>query len=278
LDEMTRYLTAVFKVMYAAEPGTEAKMGCDAETLAMVTSEEAFSEADLNHDGKLSFVEFKQWYSTDGTAAGIKDAEDTATGSLSLDDIRRITRLAEYSSSELFEVFAAATDSQGYISREAFVDCFAALVEGAGGPLSIDDEDLLQIMYGHLYELFDTDDNGVVDFTEVTTGLTVVCGGSMDEKAKAAFDLYDYNHDGVISLDEMTRYLTSVFKVMYKVDSSLEESMGKSADDLAEETAIDCFESADLDHDGKLTFKEFKQWYSSEDSQDFRDASEWQAA
>ena len=40
-------------------------MGVSAEELAMVTGEQAFADADLNHDGKLSFDEFQQWYAAE---------------------------------------------------------------------------------------------------------------------------------------------------------------------------------------------------------------------
>ena len=63
LDEMTRYLTAIFKVVYHAEPGTAEQMACSPEELAMATAEDAFEEADLNNDGQLTFEEFQKWSS-----------------------------------------------------------------------------------------------------------------------------------------------------------------------------------------------------------------------
>ena len=56
---MTRYLASVFKVMYETQPGTAEQMGVSAEDLATVTAEQAFEDADLNHDGRLSFEEFQ---------------------------------------------------------------------------------------------------------------------------------------------------------------------------------------------------------------------------
>ena len=82
-----------------------------------------------------------------------------------------------------------------------------------------------------------------------------------DEKARAAFNLYDYNGDGVISLEEMTRYLTSVFRVMYETQPGTAERMGVSAEELAAVTAQQAFEDADLNDDGMLTFEEFQAWY-----------------
>ena len=97
-----------------------------------------------------------------------------------------------------------------------------------------------------------------VDFSELASGLSVLCGGSRDQKAEAAFALYDYNGDGFISLEEMTRYLTSVFKVMYETQPGTAERMGVSAEELAAVTAEQAFVDADLNHDGRLSFDEFQ--------------------
>ena len=108
-----------------------------------------------------------------------------------------------------------------------------------------------------MFDLFDMDGNGVVDFSELASGLSVLCGGSRDDKAKAAFSLFDYNGDGYISLEEMTRYLASVFKVMYETQP-VRLSKWVSAEDLATVTAEQAFEDADLNHDGRLSFEEFQ--------------------
>ena len=114
-----------------------------------------------------------------------------------------------------------------------------------------------------LFDVFDQDGNDAVDFSELASGLSVLCGGSRDEKAEAAFALYDYNGDGYISLEEMTRYLTSVFKVMYETQPGTRERMGVEASELAEVTAEQAFKDADLNHDGRLSFEEFRKWYAA---------------
>ena len=77
-------------------------------------------------------------------------------------------------------------------------------------------------------------------------------------QSKAAFSLFDYNGDGYISLEEMTRYLASVFKVMYETQPGTAEQMGVSAEDLATVTAEQAFEDADLNHDGAYHLKNSK--------------------
>ena len=58
LDEMTRYLTAIYKVVYYTEPGTAEQMACSPEELAMATAEDAIEEAGVNDDGQMTFEEF----------------------------------------------------------------------------------------------------------------------------------------------------------------------------------------------------------------------------
>ena len=105
-----------------------------------------------------------------------------------------------------------------------------------------------------------------MDFSELASGLTCLCGGDDQDKVRAAFSLYDVNGDGFISLKEMTQYLHSVFKVMYATNEGMQKSIGASAEQLATATAQEAFASADLNHDGRLSYDEFKRWYLSDKS------------
>merc|ERR1712118_517721 len=82
-----------------------------------------------------------------------------------------------------------------------------------------------------VFDLFDRDDNGVVDMIELICGISLLCQGSEEDKIHAVFDIFDENGDGFISMDEMFKFLTSGFK------------------------------GADLNHDGRLSITEFKEWF-----------------
>ena len=113
LDEMTTYLGSVFKVLYATEPGTEEQMGVSSEELARVTAEQAFVEADLNQDGRISLEEFKLWYAQPGGAAGfVKQggrAEEVPSW-LTLAEARRLTNLQHLPVPDVCELFINASD------------------------------------------------------------------------------------------------------------------------------------------------------------------------
>ena len=59
-----------------------------------------------------------------------------------------------------------------------------------------------------------------------------------------------------------TRYFEAVFSVIYANHPGMQHSMGIDATELAEATALQCFQEADSNNDGKLSFPEFQAWYS----------------
>lgn len=53
----------------------------------------------------------------------------------------------------------------------------------------------------------------MLDFDEVVAGLSVLCAGAGPDKARAVFDLFDYDGDGAVTEAEVARYMTAVFRV-----------------------------------------------------------------
>ena len=60
-------------------------IGVEASELAEVTAEQAFKDADLNHDGRLSFEEFQRWYNN-----GNEPVYESESSDDSLSDEERI--------------------------------------------------------------------------------------------------------------------------------------------------------------------------------------------
>merc|ERR1712118_580159 len=96
-----------------------------------------------------------------------------------------------------------------------------------------------------VFDLFDRDDNGVVDNMELICGISLLCQCTEEDKIHAVFDIFDENGDGFISMDEMFKFLTSVFKVVLTPQvMGVMQSMGvevESAEDLASVTSLECF-------------------------------------
>ena len=193
-EEMRTYLTSVFRVLYETQPDIRDRIGVGPEELGNATAEQAFADADLNHDGKISYAEFQKWY-----VAGGSKVDEMVPDDISLELVRELTNLHEYDVMEVFDMFAAHADDDGLISRRAFYSCFQQLVEQTGDPQHHKAEKL-SVLLGRLFAIFDQDGSGSIDFAELASGMSVLCGGSREAKVKAAFALYDVNGDGFISV------------------------------------------------------------------------------
>jgi len=119
-----------------------------------------------------------------------------------------------------------------------------------------------------IFDVFDQNHDGRVDFPEFVAGLSLLCRASTDtDRVKATFALFDIDGDGVISLDEMERYLVTFFQIYFALEPERKKRFGTaSAKDVGMATAQHCFQLADQDDDGRITFEEFKIWYASDDA------------
>ena len=151
---------------------------------------------------------------------------------------------------------------QWHHGPEAFEECFQDLAATREDSISSKEgKARLWSLLDGLYKVLDAVGDGVVDSAKLASSLSVLCGGTSGEKARAVFALDNRDGDGVISLEEMVRYLASVFKIMYHAEPEMAYQMGVSAKDLAAATADQAFEEADLKDDGNQTFEEFQKWY-----------------
>ena len=187
-----------------------------------MTAEQAFVDADLNHDGRLSFEEFQKWYSNTNGQEADKDqetetGEDTqvSEGTPTLQEVRDLLRLGSFSVEDVFSQFADASEDDGSLDYDSFVAVFKRFVLSRQH-ISSEDEDFAFLLVDRIFNIF-ADTKRRVDFCDLASGLSIVCGGSSGDRVAAAFALYDFNGDGYISLDEMTRFLTCVFKVLFEV-------------------------------------------------------------
>ena len=82
---------------------------------------------------------------------------------------------------------------------------------------------------------------------------------SPEKKIFESFRLFDGNGDGVISKSEMHKYFLSVFLVQRERDPQT-FVVDETPFALAKATADHAFDSADADHNGVLSFEEFRAW------------------
>jgi len=178
-----------------------------------------------------------------------------------LREVKKACQLKEVHVKVAADVFkAAAVD--GKFTRDQFFAAHSKLLDSEGVSHPSD------AVKNAVFDLFDRDDNGIVDMMEIVCGISLLCKGGDEEKVEAVFVCFDATGDGFITQEEMVLFLTTVFQVI--CTPAVMEAVNAtgvvvdSTADMAAATAAECFEQADVNHDGKLSLDEFKKWFYGE--------------
>jgi len=103
-----------------------------------------------------------------------------------------------------------------------------------------------------LFSVYDTNNDGMIDFREFICGIGLMSRGTMDEKLRVAFRTYDLDNNGYISRWEMQSVVTAIYKTIAPLKD-------KKGDNLSGAAAMAIFRSMDKDRDDKVSFDEFKE-------------------
>lgn len=107
-------------------------------------------------------------------------------------------------------------------------------------------------LYAHyVFNTLDQDNSGIVSFEEFVQGLSVLSRGSLEEKLRWTFSLYDINGDGFITREEMTDIVTAIYELMGRLPDTLPD------EDRIKSKVEGLFNKMDVNRDGVVTLDEF---------------------
>ena len=154
-------------------------------------------------------------------------------------DIRELTKSTQFTTDEIKEWYRGFKQDFpcGYLTKDDFTDIYGAFFPGGSATVFVD----------NTFRAFDRNNNGKVDFREFLTGLSKSSQGSFEDKMKWVFQLYDTDHNGLISKNEMFTILKSIHQIYREKDSEV----------IAHQHVERLYNSWDRNADGELSFNEF---------------------
>ena len=104
------------------------------------------------------------------------------------------------------------------------------------------EKDALDILVERLFQLLDTDENGLIDALEAQVTLAAVSSMSIEEKAEFMFNCFDFDESGRISLDETCLLFRQALSGCAKCSGSMpphEEAVGNIAAEIFRKCRMD---------------------------------------
>eukprot|EP01113_Clastostelium_recurvatum_P036096 TRINITY_DN5101_c0_g1_i4.p1 TRINITY_DN5101_c0_g1~~TRINITY_DN5101_c0_g1_i4.p1 ORF type:complete len:665 (+),score=142.60 TRINITY_DN5101_c0_g1_i4:257-2251(+) len=162
-------------------------------------------------------------------------------------ELLRLQKFTKFSMSDLEKLekkFEAAlsskgTDEYGGLTAELFQQIVSQEMDSNDAAFA-----------DYIFQIFDESGDGYVDFKEFCMGLSVYLNADVDDKLHFCFRLFDTNRDGKISLSEFTEVLRTHYSSIL-----FEDLVIPSPEDFA----LEAF-NFDADHNGYLTYDEFKKF------------------
>jgi len=123
----------------------------------------------------------------------------------------------------------------------------------------------------YVFNVFDADKSGSIDFKEFICALSVTSRGKMEDKLDWAFQLYDIDGDGKISYDEMLAIVEAIYKMVRRIEEEELWTKANTAtqvgsmvklpedEDTPEKRVRKIFRMMDKDENGSLDMAEFKE-------------------
>ena len=103
-----------------------------------------------------------------------------------------------------------------------------------------------------IFDRFDDDKSGLLDFRELTICISIMCKGDFDEKLKVCFDAYDQDKSGFLQPNEMEALIESLIKPYKQEAGDSPTDAGLNIEEIKQSMRMICERNGDI-----LCFRDF---------------------
>ncbi|XP_068678322.1 trafficking protein particle complex subunit 12-like isoform X2 [Montipora foliosa] len=118
-----------------------------------------------------------------------------------------------------------------------------------------------------LFHAFDRNESGTIDLEEFIGGIALCLHGTVKDKCRLLFQIFNLSDDGGVCRDELTAVLLSSLEsaqtILNNVEGGEQPEESSGTDKLIETVTrivSDAFETCNVSKTGKLSAKEFEKW------------------
>lgn len=159
---------------------------------------------------------------------------------VALEDLCRETKFSKQEIRVMYRGFKTECP-EGVVHEDCFKDIYAKFFPHGNSSL-----------YAHyVFKAFDVNCNGAISFRDLLVTLSTLLRGSVYERLRWTFKLYDLNGDGRISRSELGEVVHAIHELMGRKPHQIED------DRKAREQIDRAFRKLDLNQDGIITVEEF---------------------
>jgi Ca2+-binding EF-hand superfamily protein len=294
--DMVTYMRSVFTLLFQISPDLGAAAGCEPEDLAVRTTSHAFQSMGLKSKELMSFAQYKVWYVNEdieqaGSCNKISEAqiadpssdessegeeryeEEDESGDGGGDDedvdifaVQELLALHESKATDVVSSFIMFADEYGRLARPKYFGVFDQLLCARRSQLNAATQDVIERIAERIFNVYEIAESGYLNVRSLSSGLSLFCGGSWDDKALAVFMAFGITGVGKtrITRDVMTQHIISIFAMMSEFDPSFLSDSTAVA--VAQDMVKNAFATMPIDPalgEAVMSCSQFANWLSS---------------
>ncbi|XP_065648469.1 neurocalcin [Hydra vulgaris] len=130
---------------------------------------------------------------------------------------------------------------KGYLTEEEFIKVYCEHATVSSNRTAVS----AKLVAKKIFQSLDRSKDGKVDFKELVCLLSISTHGTVEEKLRWVFTVYDINNDGKLSLNEIGSIVRSM------------QSLNPNEKKMSDKEIKDMFSRCDKNNDGTITVDEF---------------------